>query len=257
MIIDIVSIFPGMFEGPLSTSIVGLARERGLLEVRCHDLRDWTHDTHRSTDDSPYGGGPGMVMKPQPLFESVEAVQALEDEPGRVIFFTPAGVPFSQSIAEELADVERLVMVCGRYEGFDERALSLADLELSIGDYVLTGGELPAMVVVDAVSRLLPGVLGHEDSASDESFSDGLLEYPQYTRPAVYRDSEVPEVLRSGDHPRVAAWRREQSILKTARVRPELLAHASLSDAERRMAQEELDRHDSAARPASRDGDSA
>jgi len=256
VIIDIVSIFPGMFEGPLSTSIVGLARERGLLEVRCHDLRDWTSDKHRSTDDSPYGGGPGMVMKPQPLFESVEAVQALEDEPGRVIFFTPAGVPFTQALAEELAGYERLVMVCGRYEGFDERALSLADLELSIGDYVLTGGELPAMVVVDAVSRLLPGVLGHEDSASDESFSDGLLEYPQYTRPAVYRGSEVPEALRSGDHPRVAAWRREQSILKTARVRPELLAQASLSDAEHRIAQEELNRLDSAARPADRDGDS-
>lgn len=245
MIIDIVSIFPAMFETPLSTSIIGLARERGLLEVRCHDLRDWTYDKHRSTDDSPYGGGPGMVMKPQPLFESVEAVQAMEDEPGRVIFFTPAGIPFTQSIAEELAGEERLVMVCGRYEGFDERSLALADLQLSIGDYVLTGGELPAMVVVDAVSRLLPGVLGHEDSASDESFSDGLLEYPQYTRPAVYRGSEVPEVLRSGDHPRIAAWRREQSIRKTARIRPELLARASLSDAERRITREELDGLDS------------
>jgi len=256
VIIDIVSIFPDMFEGPLSTSIIGSARERGLLEVRCHDLRDWTYDKHRSTDDSPYGGGPGMVMKPQPLFEAVDAVQALEDEPGRVIFFTPAGVPFTQSLAEELAGEERLVMVCGRYEGFDERALMLADLELSIGDYVLTGGELPAMVVVDAVSRLLPGVLGHEDSASDESFSDGLLEYPQYTRPAVYRDYEVPEVLRSGDHPRVAAWRREQSIRKTARVRPELLARVSLSDAERRIAQEELTRTDSEASSTNRDGDS-
>ena len=239
MIIDIVSIFPDMFEGPLSASIIGSARERGLLEVRCHDLRDWTHDRHRSTDDTPYGGGPGMVMKPQPLFESVETVQELEDEPGIVIFFTPAGVPFTQSIAEKLSGAERLVMICGRYEGFDERVLSLANLELSIGDYVLTGGELPAMVVVDAVSRLLPGVLGHEDSASDESFSDGLLEYPQFTRPAVYRDMEVPEILRSGDHPRVAAWRREQSVRKTARVRPELLARASLSDDERRMAAEE------------------
>jgi len=239
VIIDVISIFPDMFEGPLSTSIIGSARERGLLEVRCHDLRDWTHDRHRSTDDTPYGGGPGMVMKPQPLFESVEAVQELEDEPGRVIFFTPAGTPFTQAIAEELSGEERLVMVCGRYEGFDERALSLADLELSIGDYVLTGGELPAMVVIDAVSRLLPGVLGHVDSASDESFSDGLLEYPQYTRPAVYRDMEVPDVLRSGDHPRVASWRREQSVRKTARIRPELLAHASLSDDERRIAREE------------------
>jgi len=244
MIIDIVSIFPDMFEVPLTTSIIGLARERGLLEVRCHDLRDWTYDRHRSTDDSPYGGGPGMVMKPEPLFESVDAVQALEEEPGRVIFFTPAGIPFTQSIAEELASEERLIMVCGRYEGFDERALSLADMELSIGDYVLTGGELPAMVVVDTVSRLLPGVLGHVDSAVDESFSDGLLEYPQYTRPAVYRDMEVPEVLRSGDHPRVAAWRREQSVRKTARVRPEILAQASLTDDERRIAQEEMSRAD-------------
>lgn len=241
MIIDIVSIFPDMFEGPLSASIIGSAQERGLLEVRRHDLRDWTYDRHRSTDDSPYGGGPGMVMKPQPLFEAVEAVTALEEEPATVIFFTPAGVPFSQSIAEELSGKPRIIMVCGRYEGFDERVLSLADLELSIGDYVLTGGELPAMVVVDAVTRLLPGVLGHEESAADESFSDGLLEYPQYTRPAVYRDREVPEILRSGDHARIESWRREQSIRRTARVRPELLARASLSQAERLIAQDELE----------------
>jgi len=240
MIVDVVSIFPSMFEGPLSASIVGLAQERGLLEVRCHDLRDWTHDRHRSTDDSPYGGGPGMVMKPQPLFEAVEAVQALEDEPGKVVFFTPAGVPFTQTIAEELSGEERLVMVCGRYEGFDERVLSLADVDLSIGDYVLTGGELPAMVVIDAVTRLLHGVLGHEDSSADESFSDGLLEYPQYTRPSVYRGMEVPEVLRSGDHARIEAWRREQSIRKTARVRPELLERLPLSADDRRIIEDEL-----------------
>ena len=240
MIVDVVSIFPNMFAGPLSTSIVGLAQERGLLEVRCHDLRDWTHDRHRSTDDSPYGGGPGMVMKPQPLFEAVEAVQALEDEPGKVVFFTPAGVPFTQTIAEELSGEERLVMVCGRYEGFDERVLSLADVDLSIGDYVLTGGELPAMVVIDAVTRLLHGVLGHEDSSADESFSDGLLEYPQYTRPSVYRGMEVPEVLRSGDHARIEAWRREQSIRKTARVRPELLERLPLSADDRRIIEDEL-----------------
>lgn len=240
MIVDVVSIFPNMFAGPLSTSIVGLAQERGLLEVRCHDLREWTHDRHRSTDDSPYGGGPGMVMKPQPLFEAVEAVQALEDEPGKVVFFTPAGVPFTQTIAEELSGEERLVMVCGRYEGFDERVLSLADVDLSIGDYVLTGGELPAMVVIDAVTRLLQGVLGHEDSSADESFSDGLLEYPQYTRPSVYRGMEVPEVLRSGDHARIEAWRREQSIRKTARVRPELLERLPLSADDRRIIEDEL-----------------
>jgi tRNA (guanine37-N1)-methyltransferase len=235
MIVDVITIFPGMFEGPMSASIVGLARERGHLEFRAHDLRDWTHDKHRSTDDTPYGGGPGLVMKPEPIFEAVEAVQAIEDDPGHVIFFTPAGRPFTQELAEELAEHDRLVMVCGRYEGFDERALSLADLELSIGDYVLTGGELPAMVVIDAVSRHIPGVLGDEESAADESFSAGLLEYPQYTRPAECRGMSVPEVLRSGDHGKIAAWRREQSVRKTALVRPDLLAQASLSDDERAL----------------------
>jgi len=163
VIVDVITIFPGMFEGPMSASIVGLARERGLLEFRAHDLRDWTHDKHRSTDDTPYGGGPGLVMKPEPIFEAVDAIQALEDDPGYVVFFTPAGVRFDQELAESLAEKERLVMVCGRYEGFDERVLSLADLQLSIGDYVLTGGELPAMVVADAVARHVPGVLGDEE----------------------------------------------------------------------------------------------
>jgi tRNA (guanine37-N1)-methyltransferase len=242
MIVDVVSIFPGMFEAPLSASIVGLARERGLLELRCHDLREWTHDRHRTTDDTPYGGGPGMVMKPEPLFEALDAVQELEDEPGYVVFFTPAGEPFSQDLAVELSAKERLVFVCGRYEGFDERALSRADLELSIGDYVLTGGELPAMVVIDAVARQLPGVLGDDESSVDESFADGLLEYPQYTRPATFRGMDVPEVLRSGDHGRIAAWRREQSLRKTARVRPDLLAGLSLSQAELKIVQDELNR---------------
>jgi tRNA (guanine37-N1)-methyltransferase len=229
----VITIFPGMFDSPMSASIVGLARERGLLELRCHDLREWTHDRHRTTDDSPYGGGPGMVMKPEPLFDALDAVQALEDEPGYVIFFTPAGHKFSQAIATSLAEKERLVFVCGRYEGFDERAVTRADLELSIGDYVLTGGELPAMVVIDAVSRHVPGVLGDEESAVDESFSAGLLEYPQYTRPAEFNGMTVPEVLRSGDHAKIGAYRREQALAKTARVRPDLLAHASLSDDER------------------------
>lgn len=233
MIVDVITIFPDMFEAPMSASIVGLARERGLLEFRTHDLRDWTHDKHRTTDDYPYGGGPGLVMKPGPIFEAVEAVQALEDDPGYVVFFTPAGRPFTQHVALELAEKERLVMVCGRYEGFDERVLTVADLELSIGDYVLTGGELPAMVVTDAVSRHVPGVLGDADSAVEESFSAGLLEYPQYTRPAEYRGMDVPEVLRSGDHARIAAWRRAESIRKTALLRPDLLARASLTDSER------------------------
>jgi len=236
LIVDVITIFPGMFEGPMSASIVGIARERGLLEFRTHDLRDWTHDKHRSTDDTPYGGGPGLVMKPEPIFEAVDTVQAEEDEPGYVIFFTPAGRRFDQELAEQLAEKERLVMVCGRYEGFDERVLSLADLELSIGDYVLTGGELPAMVVADAIARHVPGVLGDEDSAVDESFSEGLLEYPQFTRPAEYRGMVVPEVLRSGDHGKIAAWRREMSVRKTALVRPDLLAAASLSASERSLA---------------------
>jgi tRNA (guanine37-N1)-methyltransferase len=232
VIFDVVTIFPDMFEAPMSASIIGLARERGLIEFRTHDLRDYTHDTRRTTDDSPYGGGAGMVMKPDPIFEAVEAVQALEDEPGLVVFFTPAGRRFDAALAEELATHERVVMVCGRYEGFDERVMSLADLELSIGDYVLTGGELPAMVVADAISRHVPGVLGDEDSAGDESFTEGLLEYPQYTRPAEYRGMVVPDVLRSGDHGAIAAWRREKAIAKTARVRPDLLGGARLSEAE-------------------------
>jgi len=242
MIADVITIFPDMFEAPMSASIVGLARERGLLELRCHDLRDWTHDRHRTTDDSPYGGGPGMVMKPEPLFEALDAVQELEDEPGFVVFFTPSGVPFSQAIATQLAEKERVVLVCGRYEGFDERALTRADLELSIGDYVLTGGELPAMVVIDAVSRHIPGVLGDEESAVDESFADGLLEYPQYTRPQEYRGVAAPPVLLSGDHGKIAQWRREQSLRKTARVRPDLLARASLTPRELQIVQDELKR---------------
>jgi tRNA (guanine37-N1)-methyltransferase len=242
VIVDVVTIFPGMFEAPMSASIVGLARERGLLELRCHDLRDWTHDRHRTTDDYPYGGGPGLVMKPDPILEAVDAVQELEDDPGYVIFTTPSGVPFTQELALDLAARERLVFVCGRYEGFDERALSAADLELSIGDYVLTGGELPAMVVIDAVSRHVPGVLGDDESSVDESFADGLLEYPQYTRPRSVCGMDVPEVLLSGDHGKIAAFRREQSLRKTARVRPDLLAASSLSPLERSIVDDELKR---------------
>lgn len=242
MIIDVLSIFPQMFDAPMSESIVGLARERGLLELRCHDLRDWTHDRHRTTDDAPYGGGPGMVMKPEPIFEALDSLRDLEDDPGVVVFLTPSGRTLTQALVEELARKERLVLVCGRYEGFDERALRCADLELSIGDYVLTGGELPAMVLVDAVARHVPGVLGDEESAADESFSDGLLEYPQYTRPQEYRGQCVPEVLLSGDHGKIAAWRREQSLRKSARVRPDLLESASLSMDERTVVDDEFNR---------------
>jgi tRNA (guanine37-N1)-methyltransferase len=241
VIVDVISIFPGMFEAPLSASIVGLARERGLLELRTHDLRTWTRDKHHTTDDYPYGGGPGLVMKPEPVFEAVEAVQLLEDDPGFVIFLTPAGRKLDHATVLELAEKERLVLVCGRYEGFDERVLTLADMELSIGDFVLTGGEIPAMAVIDAVARHVPGVLGDEDSAEVESFADGLLEYPQYTRPAEYRGMEVPAVLRSGNHADIAEWRRAQSIARTARVRPDLLARASLTERERTLVESPAD----------------
>lgn len=232
MRVDVITIFPEMFEPAMSTSIIGGAREKGLLDFCVHDLRDWTHDRHRTTDDAPYGGGPGMVMKPEPLFEAVEAVQEQADAPAKVIFFTPTGTRLTQEIVRTLSLEHRLLMVCGRYEGFDERAYALADIELSIGDFVLTGGELPAMVLTDAVARLQPGALGDDGSSVEESFSEGLLEYPQFTRPASYRGMSVPDVLRSGDHGAIARWRREQAIIRTAAVRPDLIESAGLSAAE-------------------------
>ena len=236
MRVDVITIFPEMFEPAMSTSIVGGAREKGLLDFRVHDLRDWTYDRHRTTDDAPYGGGPGMVMKPEPLFEAVEAVQHQAEPQATVIFFTPTGARLTQAVVRSLSERERLMMVCGRYEGFDERVYSLADLELSIGDFVLTGGELPAMVLTDAVARLQKGVLGDDGSSVEESFSEGLLEYPQYTRPASFRGMGVPDILRSGDHGAIARWRREQAIVRTAAVRPELIEAATLTDEERDLA---------------------
>lgn len=240
MIVDVITVFPGMFEGPMSTSMVGLARERGLLELRLHDLREYTEDRHRSTDDSPYGGGPGMVMRPEPLFRAIREVQDLGPGRAAVIFLTPDGERFTQRTARDLSSADRIMLVCGRYEGFDERVFALADLRLSVGDYVLTGGELPAMVVIDAVTRLIPGVLGHHESTVDESFSEGLLEYPQYTRPATFENVSVPEVLLSGNHARIAEYRRRQSVIRTARMRPDLLNDAHLSEEERALAQEVL-----------------
>jgi len=221
MKIDVLTLFPGMFPGPLDESIIKRACESGRLRLGIHDLRDYAHDRHRKVDDRPFGGGPGMLMKPEPLFEAVEA---LRGDTARVILTSPAGRPFRQEIARELAGEAHLLLVCGSYEGFDERVReSLADDELSIGDYVLTNGALPAMVLIDAVTRLLPGVLGDDESALDESFSERLLEYPQYTRPAEFRGMSVPEVLLSGDHAAIEQWRREQSRDRTAQRRPDLL----------------------------------
>ena len=221
MKIDVLTLFPGMFPGPLDESIIKRACESGRLQLGVHDLRDYTHDRHRTVDDRPFGGGPGMLMKPEPLFEAVEA---LRGEKTRVILTSPAGRPFRQQITRELAAEEHLLLVCGSYEGFDERVRQgLADDEISIGDYVLTNGAMPAMVVIDAVTRLLPGVLGDDESSQDESFSGCLLEYPQYTRPAEFRGMNVPEVLLSGDHAAIEKWRREQATVQTRQRRPDLL----------------------------------
>lgn len=235
MIIETLSVFPDMFEAPMSTSIIGRARKRGILAFHAYDLRDWTHDRHRSTDDEPFGGGQGLLMTCPPIFEALDELTANGPAP-HVVFFTPTGEPFKQQVAAELSSYDRVLMVCGRYEGFDERVYSLADRCISLGDYVLTGGELAAMVVTDAVCRLLPGALGDENSAVEESFSDGLLEFPQYTRPAEYRGLTVPDVLLSGDHAAVDAWRRRAAIEKTARLRPDLIARADLTAAERAYA---------------------
>jgi tRNA (guanine37-N1)-methyltransferase len=221
MKIDVLTLFPGMFAGPLDESIVKRAREAGLLDLKIHNLRDYAHDRHKTVDDRPFGGGPGMLLKPEPIFEAVESLAGSNT---RVILLSPSGRTFTQAIAGELAQLEHLLLVSGHYEGFDERVRGhLAHEELSIGDYVLTNGALPVMVVVDSVTRLLPGALGDLESANDESFSHGLLEYPQYTRPAEFRGMKVPEVLLSGNHAEIARWRGEQARLRTQERRPDLL----------------------------------
>jgi len=241
VIIDILTLFPDMFSGPFDTGIFNRAVSGGLVEVRLHNIRDYTHDKHHITDDYPFGGGGGMVLKPEPIFEAVEDVT--KDRPETearppVILLTPQGRPFTQRIAEELAGERRLVLICGHYEGVDERVRQhLTTDEISIGDYVLSGGEPAAIVVIDAVVRLLPGVLGREASALGGSHASGLLQFPQYTRPARYRNWAVPEVLLSGDHARIAAWRREQAVSRTARRRPELLEAAELTQRESRLAE--------------------
>jgi tRNA (guanine37-N1)-methyltransferase len=221
MKIDVLTLFPAMFAGPLDESIVKRARSNGKLDCRIHNLRDWTHDRHRTVDDKPFGGGPGMLLKPEPIFEAVES---LAGEATRVVLLSPAGRRFNQPLARELAREPHLLLICASYEGVDQRvADELVDDEVSIGDYVLTNGALPAMVVIDAVTRLLPGVLGDDESAADESFSHGLLEYPHYTRPAEYRGLKVPDVLLSGNHAEIEKWRREQARQRTNERRPDLL----------------------------------
>jgi len=221
MKIDVLTLFPAMFAGPLDESIVKRARQSGLLDLKIHNLRDYAHDRHKTVDDRPFGGGPGMLLKPEPLFEAVET---LARENTRVVLLSPAGRTFNQAIARELAQVDDLLLISGHYEGFDERVREhLADDELSIGDYVLTNGALPVMVIIDAVTRLLPGALGDDESAHEESFSHGLLEYPQYTRPAEFRGMSVPEVLLSGNHAQIAKCRDEQARLRTKARRPDLL----------------------------------
>lgn len=224
MRIDVLTLFPEMFGGVLGASMLGRAAEAGLLEFHVHDIRAYTENKHKKADDYPFGGGAGLVMMAQPIFDCMEAVCAMDARPARRILLTPRGRLLSTNRARALAAQERLVLLCGHYEGVDERVMAIVDEELSIGDYVLTGGELPAMVLIDCVSRFIPGVLGCKESAQDESHAgDGLLEYPQYTRPAEFRGMRVPEVLLSGHHANIQAWRREASLEKTRQMRPELL----------------------------------
>ena len=223
MRIDVLTLFPEMFGGPLQASIVGRAVETGLAEIVLHNTRDYAEDKHHIVDDYTFGGGPGMLMKPEPLFSAVEAVAALDSPKGRVVLLTPQGPLLTQAIGDELAREERLILVCGHYEGVDERILDFVDMELSVGDFVLTGGEIPAMAVIDSVARLLPGVLLKPEAAERESFSAGLLDFPQYTRPSLWRGRKVPPALLSGDHARIEAWRRRAARAATRRKRPDLL----------------------------------
>jgi len=246
MRIDILTLFPNMFAEILGSSILGRAQQRGLLTIQVWNIRDFALDKHRVVDDTPYGGGAGMVMKPDVLVACIEHVKTIN--PGMVIYMTPQGIPFTQRQAENLAQSENLILLCGHYEGIDQRVRDgWVDLEISIGDYVLTGGELPAMVVIDAVARLIPGVLGDERSASEDSFAHGLLEYPHYTRPAEFRGRKVPEVLLSGNHELIRKWRLKQALLRTMQRRPDLLAA-------RQFNQEELQLLDEIARESRTEG---
>jgi len=239
MKLDVVTIFPRMVEAPLAEGVVGRAIQRGLIDVRVHDLRAHTTDRHRSVDDVPFGGGPGMVMTPEPLFRAVDAIARERGEPAAVILTSPDGRLFTHREAERLARLGHVVVLCGRYEGVDDRVRHhLATEELSIGDYVLSGGELPALVIVDAVARLIPGVVGDEASVARDTFARGLLDFPQYTRPAAFRGLEVPPVLLSGHHAEIERWRRREALARTLETRPELLETAALDDEDRAWLQE-------------------
>jgi len=231
--VDIITIFPRMVEAGLAEGVVGRARTSGLIDIAVHNLRDWTTDKHHVVDDVPFGGGPGMVMKPEPFFAAVAGIRERRGVPDAVVMLTPAGVPFTQAGARRLATLRHIVLLCGRYEGVDERVSeALATEELSIGDYVLSGGEIPALAVVDAVARLVPGVVGDEQSVDGDSFTRGLLDYPHYTRPAEYEGRAVPGVLLSGHHGEIRRWRRESALTRTADRRPDLLADAVLDAGE-------------------------
>jgi tRNA (guanine37-N1)-methyltransferase len=236
---DIVTIFPRMFEAPLGEGVVGRAIESGIVDVVVHDLREFTTDRHRSVDDVPFGGGPGMVLKPEPLFRAVERIGETRGRPGAVLLTSPQGRRFTQAEAERLQALGHVVILCGRYEGVDDRVRQhLATEEISIGDYVLSGGELAALVIVDAVARLVPGVVGDAGSVAADSFARGLLDYPHFTRPSEFRGWTVPEVLVSGHHARIENWRRREALRRTLRSRPDLLAGAALDDDERRLVRE-------------------
>jgi tRNA (guanine37-N1)-methyltransferase len=249
---EIFTLLPEIFPPYLESSILQRARQRGLIDVHVHNIRDYTHDRHHTTDDTPYGGGGGMVMKPEPVFEAVESVLGFTSNPTQptpvpVILLTPQGRVFTQRVAEELSGHERIAVLCGRYEGVDERIREhLVTDEISIGDYVLTGGELPALMIIDAVSRLMPGVLGDPTGAEDDSHSMGLLEYPHYTRPPEFRGWQVPEILLSGDHGRIEKWRREQALTRTFNKRPDMLEKAELSEEDQKIVEKlrsETDSH--------------
>src|SRR5687767_5191347 len=236
---EVFTLLPEVFPPYLESSILQRARQRGLIDVRIHNIRDYTHDKHHTTDDTPYRGGGGMVMKPEPVFDAVESVLGISSDQAPsipVILLTPQGRVFTQRVAEELARHERIALLCGRYEGVDERIREhLVTDEISVGDYVLTGGELPALIVIDAVSRLIPGVLGDPTGAEDDSHSMGLLEYPHYTKPSEFRGWKVPEVLLSGDHGKIEKWRREQALTRTLKKRPDMIEKAELSQEDQKI----------------------